>query len=257
MRSAPAIHSVLQHKQQLLAWRVLAQLFESGARAQRHEADADGAVAAVQRMAAAALAACQDALYAAVAASGSSGGAGAMDVDTPAGSDGDPQQPSAAAEAAAAAAAVPAVPSATASSAALDIRAALALPGFQRRFEARALLLLSRLLAGSSSGDALAAAANGPGEGMLDEALRWLRHAALRHRAGATLARWCAGGASRAATPVDTREEYGAAWQLAPSGAVVVVQGDRLHVEGSPAVAASEPSRGLSRPEFERALAAL
>lgn len=266
VRGAAAIHAVLERKQQLLAWRVLGQLFAAGARVPRHEADADGAVAAVQRMATDAQAACQVALHSAVAASGSSSGPGAMDLDAPAAGGGGGLQHPAADEAAVTPAEAPAVPSSLASSAALDIRAALALPGFQQRFEAHALLLLARLLPGggtssgrsSSSGGSIAAV--GPGstaEEVLDEALRWLRHAALRHRVAATLARWCASGAGRAAAPVDTHEEYASAWQLAPSGAVVVVQADRLHVEGTPGAAAAAAARGLSRPDFERVLAAL
>ena len=261
VRGWQQIHAVLEVKQQLLSWQVVQQMVAAQARQPRHEADPDGAVAAVQRMAAAAAAACQAALYAAVASSGSGTGAGAMDMDVPSiggsGDDSGNQQAAAAAGSAAG------VPSSMLSSAAQDIQAALSPPGFQQQFEGRALLLLSELLAGGSSSGTAAA---GEG-GMLDCLLQWLQHAALCKRVAAALRRWCAAGAGRSLRHIDSGEEFAAVWQLvgangggaaSAAGAapptLVIVQGSSVRLEGPGAAAAQ---RGLSRPEFERALQAL
>jgi hypothetical protein len=258
------IHAVLELKQQLLSWQVVQQMVAAQARQPRHEADPDEAVAAVQRMAAAAAAACQAALYAAVASSGSGAGAGPMDVDFPSGvgsGDGADDSAQAAAAAAAATGSATGVPSSMLSSAARDIQAALPTPGFQQQFEARALLLLSELLAGGSSSGTAAAGSGG----MLDSILQWLQHAALCKRVAAALQRWCAAGAGRSLQHIDSDEEFAAVWQLvwangggkasaAPAPALVIVQGSNVRLEG-PAAAAAH--RGLSRPEFERALLTL
>lgn len=267
VRGWAAIHAVLQHKQQLLVWRLLAQLLEAGARQEQHERDVDGAVAAVQRMAAAAAAAAQAALYRAVAGnSGGGGSGGAADMEV----DGEQQEAAAAAPAAAAASSL----GATAGSAAHDIRAVLSEPGLQQQFEARALLLLAGLLPGGSSssstgGGAAAGSGEVAGAGVLESALRWLRHAALRRRVAASLHRWAAQSGSRAVLPVDTGEEFTAAWQLSggsSSGgggsapALVIVSDGRLRAEGAAAAAGILPQalqRGLNKAELECLLSAL
>ena len=272
VRGAAAIHAVLAAKQALLTWQVLRQLVGGAVRQQRYEADPDGAVAAVLQLVGAACAACQAAVYAAAAASGGSGGgAAAMEIDGAA-ADGAPAAAAAAeAEAAPQAAAAASSGSLMLSAAARNIQAALALPGFQQRFEARALSLLSRLLApsGSSFGAGGSNSAAELQRGLLDALLRWLRHAALVLRADASLRRWAADGSGRAVHRLESGEEFAAVWRLegcrgssaAPVLAIAV--DERLRVEGLPgggggggsaAAAVQQQQRGLTQAHFERML---
>lgn len=266
------IHAVLDAKQQLLAWRVLGQMLATAARLPQHEADPDGAVTALQRLATAAAAAAQAALYQAVASAPTAAGAAeaaAMDVDGAAAQ----QQPEAADAAAlggvAAAAAAAGAPAGMLSSAALDVQAALARPGFQQQFEARALLLLSRLLAGGDCAGtraATAAEAEAAQQALLSDLLRWLRHATACQRVGSALQRWAAaGGGGRRVQRLDSGEEFVGVWQLeggrggAHAPPLVVVAGDAARLDGGAAAAAGLPpaaavERGLSRAELERAL---
>lgn len=265
------ISAVLTAKQHLLAWQALRQVVAAAARQPRHEADPDGAVAAVQRMVAAAAAARQAAVYAAVAGGGGSGDeAAAMEVDAPG------SRPTPAGSATpAGATAHPAVALDSSSndpmlsSAAKDILAAEARPGFQQRFEARALQLLAALLAGgsaaSSGGAAAAATAGGSGsaaqQALLDALLRWLRHAALCQRVQGSLRAWAAAAPGRALRRLESGEEFAAVWQLlgckaagaAPVLAIAVDDCLRLEGVSSRGVAPLRP-RGLTRAELERQL---
>ncbi|KAI7840076.1 hypothetical protein COHA_006206 [Chlorella ohadii] len=227
------IHAVLEAKQQLLAWRVLSQMLAAAARLPQYEADADGAVAALQRLAAAAAAEAQAALHRAAEA------------------------------ALAAVAAPPGLPPGMLSSAAQDLHAALSRRGFQQQFEARALLLLSRLLVGGSSagaGAATAADAEAAQQALLADLLRCLRHRSASQQVGAALQRWAAAAAGRRVLRVDSGEEFVAVWQLegGQSGSsghgtpLVVVAGDAVRFDGGAAAAAGLPpsaaaERGLSR----------
>ncbi|PRW58097.1 hypothetical protein C2E21_2722 [Chlorella sorokiniana] len=178
------IHAVLEAKQALLAWRVMGQLLAAAARLPQHEADPDGAVAALQRLAAAAAADAQAAVHRAVASAPQAAGAAAASMDVDA--NGEQQQ----SEAAAALAAPASLPAGMLSSAAQDLQAALSSPGFQQQFEARALLLLSHLLTGGSSSGAsavTAADAETAQQALLAGLLRWLRHAAACQRPLATM----------------------------------------------------------------------
>ena len=274
MRGWRHIHAVLEAKQQLLAWRVLGQLLSAAARLPQHEADPDGAVAALQRLAAAAAAEAQAAMHRAVAsaptaAAGAAAEAAAMDVD---GGASQQQQQQQQAEAAAGSLAVPAgLPVGMLSSAAQDLQAALTRPGFQQQFEARALLLLSRLLPGGDSAGASAAAAADAEvaqQALLADLLRWLRHAAACQRVGAALQRWAAAASGRRVLRLDSGEEFVAVWQLQGGGSsssslhgppLVVVAGDAARLDGGAAAAAGLPpsaaaERGLSRAELDRAL---
>lgn len=261
VRGWAAIDAVLELKQRLLAWRVLQQLLGAQARQPQHAADADGAVAAVQRMAAAALADCQAALDRQVATGGAGdSGAAAMDLDGPASGSGAPQAPATQQPAAPAA-----LPASMLSSAALDIRAALELPGFQQQFEGWALQRLADLLPGGSQCSTCAADPR-PAPDVLGAALSWLRHAALRHRLAASLQRWCGRGGGRAARPVDSGEEGAVVWQLeggslagAAPPALIILHGDSVRAEGAAAAGLPPASaqRGLLRAELDRLLQSL
>ncbi|KAL4437158.1 hypothetical protein ABPG75_004297 [Micractinium tetrahymenae] len=279
------ISAVLSAKQRLLAWQALRQMVAAAARQQRHEADPDGAVAAVQRMVAAAAAACQAAVYAAVASGGSSDGDGsaAMEVDAPTGS----QKGAGRAAVSVTTPGAATQPLGTASSssssdpmlssAAKDILAAQAAPGFQQQFETRALQLLATLLPGgsaSSSGGRGAASGAGTGgastahDALLEALLRWLHHAALCHRVQDALGAWAAAAPGRALRRLDSGEESVTVWQLlgcrAPGAAPVlaIAVEDSLRLEGistaaGAAAAAAATQRGLTRAEFERLLMSL
>lgn len=264
------ISAVLAAKQRLLAWQALRQMVAAAARQQRHEADPDGAVAAVQRLVATAAAACQAATHAAVASDGGSDESAAMEVDAQGSLLG-----AADSRPAAGLAPLPVLRGSSGgsgdpmlSSAAKDILAAEALPGFQQQFEARALQLLAALLPGGSAtsggGGTVAAPASGVSaaqHALLDALLRWLRHAALCHRVQASLRTWACAAPGRAVQCLDSGEEFAAVWQLlgcstagqAPVLAIAV--DDRLRLEGvSGEAGAPTHARGLTRPEFDRLL---
>lgn len=272
VRGARHIAAVLAAKQRLLAWQALSQIVAAAARQPRHEADPDGAVAAVQRMVAAAAAASQAEVYAAVASGGGcSDESSAMEVDGPG------SLPGAAGSAPAAGATVQSAAAALSSSrndpmlssAAKDILAAEAQPGFRQQFEAHALRLLAALLPGGSaarSGGAAAAAAAAGGasaahQALLEALLRWLRHAALCQRVQGSLRAWAAAAPGRALRRLHSGEEFAAVWQLlgcraagaAPVLAIAVEGSVRLEGVSSRCAEPQRP-RGLSRAEFDRQL---
>lgn len=155
-----------------------------------------------------------------------------------------------------------------------DIAAVLEAPGFQEEFESRALLLLAGLLVGAGGGGGAAGQQRQGEEGVLDAALRWLRHAAVRHRVQGSLARWAAGGVGRRVRHIDTGEECTFACRLEGGGgpdsgaaprtlALVIQTGDSVRVEGAGAAAAGAAAaaalakRGLTRNELDSLLMAL
>eukprot|EP00887_Chlorella_sp_A99_P005286 scaffold1.g5286.t1 len=258
VRGWRAIDAALEARQRVLTWGLVRQLLARDAQLPQHERDADGAVAALLRLADAAAAAA-----ALAAAAGAAGGTGstaagtdgaAMDVDAP--SRGSAAPPSATGSGGAAWAPASAQPSSMQSSAAREIEALLALPSTPPQFEARALQLLAGLL-GRRSGPSSAAlgATGGTGAGgdaaaLLPRLLRWLRHAALCLHVDSSL-RWqvaAARGAAEVRQILAGDEDGAAVWRVRRAGwegqALVVAQGGAVRLEGTGAWPARAAGRG-------------
>jgi hypothetical protein len=212
-RGAAAVGAALAALQDALAWRVVEQLLaRDAARATRAAADADGAVAALRRMARAA------ARRAAAAAGGAAAGGAAAEAPLP------PPR-------------APADPELRPAAAA-DVAAFCAAPAAQPLFEAAALRSLAALLrAGAEPSLAAEARGSAPPTGVLAELAAWLRHAALRRAAGAALAAQAAArGVVLAGPDAGGGARLRAVWRVSKAGGAfcgaLVADGAELRWEG-------------------------
>ena len=238
VRGPEAIGAALQRQQAALAWRIVEQMIARDARLPPHSVDADGAVAALQRLARAAV-------QRSVAAAFEGVYGYYMDVDR-AESQAEPgEQPAC---------------EAAATSAAGNVLALCASAATQARFESKALHLLSAIVEASRTPALVAAARSTPPRtGMLPDLATWLRHSALRRGVAATLAQQAAAAAAQgrevAVQQAGADGELTVAWKVLVGGAEagqVLVEGACVRWEGGDGA-----RRALGRKQLRQLVLAL